>query len=130
MLDDGADGGLEVWGIPVPMNANGVRIWPEAVKAIAVRKAEAGSKVAEIARDAGVNTSLVYKWLRASKSEAFTPQFVEVAAPADAGKCSAASLRPGGGECVVRFRGAEVAVPPGFPAGELTGIMLALKAAL
>jgi hypothetical protein len=130
MLDDGADGGLVVWGIPVPVNANGVRIWPEEVKAIAVRKAEAGSKVAEIARDAGVNASLVYKWLRAPKSPGIPPQFVEVTPPADAGKYSATPPRTPGGECVVRFCGAEVAIPPGFPADELTGIMRAVKAAL
>lgn len=130
MLDDGADGGLEVWGIPVLVNAKGVRIWPDGVKAIATSKVVEGGKVADIAREAGVNESLVYKWLNAAKSSANPPQFVEVTAPVATAKCSAALPRPGGGDCVVRFHGAEVAIPPGFPPGELGAIMLAVKAAL
>ena len=130
MLDDGADGGLEVRGIPVPVNAKGVRNWPDEVKAIAIGKVAAGGKVAEIARDAGVNESVIYKWLNAVKSPGSPPQFVEVTAPAATAKCGAALSRPGGGECVVRFHGAEVAIPPGFPASELGAIMLAVKAAL
>lgn len=129
MLDDRANGGLEVWGIPVPVNAKGVRTWPDEVKALAISKAAAGGKVAEIAREAGVNESLVYKWLNATKAPVGSPQFVEVTAPAATAKCSAALPRPGGGECVVRFHGAEVAIPPGFPASELGAIMLAVKAA-
>ena len=130
MLDDGANGGLEVWGIPVPVNAKGVRNWPDDVKAIAIGKVAEGGKVAEIARDAGVNESVIYKWLNAAKSLANPPQFVEVTAPAAAGKCSGVLSRPGGGDCVVRFDGAEVAIPPGFPAGELGAIMLAVRAVL
>lgn len=130
MLDDGADGGLEVWGIPVPVNAKGVRNWPDEVKAIAMRKVAAGGKVAEIAREAGVNESLVYKWLNATKAPVGSPQFVEVTASAATTKCSAAPTRPWGGDCVVRFHGVEVAIPSGFPASELGAIMLAVKAAL
>lgn len=39
MLDDRANVRLEVWGIPVPVNAKGVRTWPDEVKAIAISKA-------------------------------------------------------------------------------------------
>lgn len=56
MLDEVADDGLEVWGIPVPGNANGVWAWLDEVKAIAISKAAAGGKVLGIAREAGVNT--------------------------------------------------------------------------
>lgn len=129
MLDDGANGGLEVWGIPVPVNAKGVRRWPEEVKAIAIGKAAAGTKVADIALEAGVNESLVYKWLNATKSQGSPLQFVEVTAPVTTAKCGAQRPRPGG-DCVVRFDGAEIAIPPGFPAEELGAIMLAVKAVL
>jgi hypothetical protein len=129
MLDDGANGGLEVWGIPVPVNAKGVRRWPEEVKAIAIGKAAAGTKVADIALEAGVNESLVYKWLNATKAPGGPLQFVEVTAPATTAKFAAPRPRPGG-DCVVRFDGAEVAIPPGFPAEALGAIMLAVKAVL
>jgi hypothetical protein len=77
----------------------------------------AGGKVAEIAQDAGVNESVVYKWLNAAKSPANPPQVVEVTALVAARKCGAALSRPSGGDCVVRFHGAGVAIPPGFPPG-------------
>lgn len=130
MLDSGAEGGLEVWGIPVPVSAKGVRNWPDEVKALVLSKVAAGGKVAEIARDVGVNESVIYKWLNATRSPASQDHFVEVTAPVETGKCGSALSRLHGGNCVVRFQGAEVAIPPGFPPGELSAIMLAVKAAL
>lgn len=130
MLDGGATGGLEVWSIPVPVNAKGRRRWPKEVKAIAIDKVAAGGKVADIARQAGVHESLAYKRVDATKSPGSPLQFVEVTAPTATAKCGPALSRLGGGDCVVRFHGVEVAIPPGFPADDPAAIMLAVKAAL
>ncbi len=71
----------------------------------------------------------MYKWLNAAKSQERPPQFIEVTPPIETPKPSGVPSRVPGGDCVIRFRGAEFAIPPGFPATELTGILLAVKAA-
>lgn len=135
MLDEGATGGLEVWGIPVAVTATGMRLWPAEVKAIAARKAAAGVKVSDIAQEAGARSSLVRKWLRAATEDG-GPRFIELMPPQmepqpepRASQAAAGNAR-GRAECIVRLGGAEVAVPPGFPGDELVGILRAVRAAL
>lgn len=130
MLDVRATHRQEVWGVQVVLNARGTRIWPDQVKAMAVRKVADGAKASEVAREIGVTMSLMYKWLNAAKKKPLAPQFIQVLPPATEGKATAepgqVSAPPA---CVVRLGQAEVTVPPGFPAAELVGILRAVKSA-
>ncbi|TKD17915.1 hypothetical protein FBT96_12280 [Rhodobacter capsulatus] len=69
MLDEGEGGDGAVWGCPVITAANGRRIWPDALKAMAVKKIEAGSKIVTVAKDTGANESLVAKGAHAKLPE-------------------------------------------------------------
>jgi transposase-like protein len=131
MLDEGAAGGLEVWGIPVAVSVTGMRLWPDEVKAIAVRKVAAGVKVSDIAQETGVRPSLIHKWVRATTEDG-APRFIELLPPHSEPQTPqvAASNASGRAECIVRLGGVEVAILPGFPADELTGILRAVRSAL
>jgi len=65
MLDEKEGGDAVVWGIPVITADNGRRIWPDELKAMAVKKIEAGTKIVTVAKEIGANESLVAKWARA-----------------------------------------------------------------
>ncbi|TKD25131.1 hypothetical protein FBT96_03860 [Rhodobacter capsulatus] len=69
MLDEGEGGDVVVWGIPVITADNGRRIWPDELKAMAVQKIEAGTKIVTVAKEIGANESLVAKWARAELPE-------------------------------------------------------------
>ncbi|PYF05927.1 transposase [Rhodobacter viridis] len=105
MLDEKEGGDVVVWGCPVITADNGRRIWPDELKAMAVKKIEAGTKIVTVAREIGANESLVAKWARAElpelprrgRPQGKAPQFVEVMAPFGTGRPSEAERRPGRG---------------------------------
>ncbi|PYF08675.1 hypothetical protein C8J30_1113 [Rhodobacter viridis] len=91
MLDEGEGGDVVVWGCPVITADNERRIWPDELKAMAVKKIEAGTKIVTVAKEIGANESLVAKGARAElpelsrrgRPQGKAPQFVEVMAPSE-----------------------------------------------
>ncbi|KQB15298.1 transposase [Rhodobacter capsulatus] len=142
MLDEKEGGDVVVWGIPVITADNGRRIWPDELKAMAVKKIEAGTKIVTVAKEIGANESLVAKWVRAelpelprrgrpqgkSASERNAPQFVEVMAPSEPVRATRQTGTPDTAACQIRIGDAEISVGGDFPAEQLAEILRAVRA--
>lgn len=70
-----------VWGFAVPARSGGRRQWPEALRAMAVERIEAGEGLREIAEEIGARKSLVAHWAKNAKRKDPMPAFFEVAPP-------------------------------------------------
>ena len=142
MLDEKEGGDVVVWGFPVITADNGRRIWPDELKAMAVKKIEAGSKIVTVAKEIGANESLVAKWVRAelpelprrgrsqgeSKSERKAPQFVEVMAPSESARAARQTVTTDAAACQIRIGDAEISLRGDFPADQLAEILRAVRA--
>ncbi len=129
MLDAEAKNGQEVWGFKVAVNGKGARVWPEELKRVAVRKVADGAKAIDVAKELGVTAGLFHKWLKAAKDESSAIDFVELLPPTKT-VTKTAEMRPTAHGCVIRLGQAELVVPPGFPANDLSGILRAIKVGL
>jgi len=128
MANDDVVSGKVVWGYTVPLGSDGKRMWPAAVKQIALRKLAEGATTRNVAAEIGVTDALIYKWVKAGRDRASTPRFVELLPPKSVGDVPDKPHRDGGQTgCVVRIGGTEVTIPPGFPAGDLAGILRAVR---
>lgn len=128
MADDDVVSEKVVWGYPIPVGSDGKRMWPAAVKQIALRKVADGATARSVAAEIGITDALFYKWAKAGRDRASTPQFVELLPPEPASDVPERPSRDGGQiGCVVRIGGTEVMIPPGFPAGDLAGILRAVR---
>ncbi len=129
MLDAEARNGQEFWGFKVAVNSKGTRLWPEELKRAAVDKVTNGAKTTEVAKDLGITVGLIHKWLKAVKEADSSIDFVELLPPTKTAT-KTVETRPLAQGCVIRLGQAELVVPPGFPADELSGILQAMKAVL
>lgn len=139
-MEDGVGKQDEVWGIAVAVNSRGARVWPAAVKEMAVRKITKGVKARAVAREIGITDGLIHKWMKSFKDQDGAPDFVELLPPEEVAETPAAHPsvpQPATAQplaappaCVIRLGLAEVVVPPGFPTRDLTGILSAVKAAI
>lgn len=142
MLDEKEGSDVVVWGIPVIIAGNGRRIWPNELKAMAVEKVAAGSRIATVAREIGANESLVAKWARAqlplvprrgrppgkTPSQGKAPHFVEVM-PAEAlARPTWQTGAPEAAACQIRIGDAEISVGGDFPTDQLAEILRAVRA--
>jgi len=142
MLDEKEGGDAVVWGIPVITADNGRRIWPDELKAMAVKKIEAGTKIVTVAKEIGANESLVAKWARAelpelprrgrpqgkSASQGKAPQFVEVMAPSEQVRATRQTGAADGAACQIRIGDAEISLRGDFPTEQLAEILRAVRA--
>jgi transposase-like protein len=129
MLDAEARNGQEIWGFKVAVNSRGTRLWPEDLKRAAVGKVANGAKTTEVANELGITVGLIHKWLKAAKDADSAIDFVELLPPTKTAT-KTAEMRPTANGCVIRLGQAELVVPPGFPADDLSGILQAMKAVL
>lgn len=119
----------EVWGIPVPCQANGRYLWPGAIKDRAVERIRDGETVASLAMEIGANPSLVAKWASDARKDGAAPQgaraFVEVVACADATpKAIGASAEA---SCDIFLGDVRLAITPAYPAAHLAEILRAVR---
>ena len=142
MLDEKEGGDAVVWGIPVITADNGRRIWPDELKAMAVKKIKADTKIVTVAKEIGANESLVAKWARAelpemprrgrpqgkSASERNAPQFVEVMALSEPVRATRQTGIPDAAACQIRIGDAEISVGGDFPTEQLAEILRAVRA--
>ncbi|PYF06936.1 transposase [Rhodobacter viridis] len=142
MLDEKEGGDVVVWGIPVITADNGRRIWPDEIKAMAVKKIEAGTKIVTVAKEIGANESLVAKWARAelpelprrgrpqgkTVSQGKSPQFVEVMAPSEPVRATRQTGAADAAACQIRIGDAEISLRGDFPAEQLAEILRAVRA--
>ena len=91
--------------------------WSDEIKAMTAERVRAGSKIVDAAREIGVNESLVSKWTRTATPKGDGPNFDELAPPRDVGGSAAVT---GNADLHIRPGGAEIVVPPGYPASGLT----------
>lgn len=107
---------------------------------MAVRKIAEGVKARAVAREIGITDGLIHKWMKSLQDHDGAPDFVELLPPEEVAETPAAQPsvpQPSPAQppaspppCVIRLGLAEVVVPPGFPVGDLTGILSAVKAAI
>jgi len=142
MLDEGEGGDAVVWGCPVITADNGRRIWPDELKAMAMKKIEAGTKIVTVAKEIGANESLVAKWARAelpelprrgrpqgkAASQGKAPQFVEVMAPSEPVRATRPKGAADAAACQIRICDAEISVGGDFPTEQLAEILRAVRA--
>lgn len=136
MLDEKDGGDVVVWGIPVITADNGRRIWPDELKAMAVKKIKAGTKIVTIAKEIGANESLVAKWARAElpelprrgRPQGKAPQFVEVMAPSEQVRATRQTGAADAAACQIRIGEAEISVGGNFPTEQLAEILRAVRA--
>jgi len=126
MLDESASNGILVWGIFVPISANGRRAWPDEIKAMAAERVGAGSEIVDVAREIGANESLVAKWVRGAPSKISTQGFVELTRPREARKPQFATA-PGQSDLRIRLGDTEISVPPGYPPAHLAEVIKAVR---
>lgn len=84
MLDGDVPEKVEmVWGFAVQTGSGGRRKWPEALRAMAVDRIEAGEGIREIAEEIGANKSLVAIWFKNAQRKDSAPAFFEVVPPTE-----------------------------------------------
>ncbi len=121
-----------VWGFAVATTPNGRRKWPEALRAMAVERIEAGANVREIAEEIGAHKSLVAVWVKNARPVDAAPTFFEVLPPTTAKPGRNARSNPAvaddAASCRIRIGDADIAIPPGYPAAHLAEILRAVRA--
>ena len=132
MLDGEVSEEVEtVWGFAVPPMPNGRRKWPEALRAMAVERIEAGANVREIAEEIGAHQSLVAVWVKNARPGDAAPTFFEVLPPTSAKSGHNARSNPpvadDAASCRISIGDADVAIPPGYPTEHLTEILRAVR---
>lgn len=131
----GPEAGL-IWGIAVPLDRNGTRRWPSAIKRMAAERVAAGARISQIAREIGARDCTVRKWFGGAEEpdQAAPPAFVEVLPPArlraaaEPRSASGPKPPPETGICRIRIGDAEIAVSPSYPAAHLTEVLRAVRA--
>lgn len=113
---------ISVWGITVPIDAYGKRLWPDTVKAQAVERIAAGTKVRAIATEIGATNGLVSKWVQKGRKQPSAQKFVDVTMAE-----APAAIEPSD-SCRILIGDTTLSVPPGFPPQHLTELLRAVRA--
>ena len=121
----------EVWGIPVPRQANGRYLWPRVIKDKAVARISSGQTIVSVATEIGANQSLVAKWASDGRKDnvapAKAPAFVEVVASKEA---ITPKPRSGiaAGSCDLVLGNVKLTISSDYPAAHLAEILRAVRA--
>lgn len=133
MLDGGVPEKVErVWGFDVPTRSGGRRKWPDELRAMAVERIAAGEGIREIAEEIGAHKSLVAVWVRNAQREDPAPAFFEVVPPTEvkSGRKHRTTVAPEdtAPACRISIDGADITIPPGYPADHLAEVLRAVRA--
>lgn len=120
----------EVWGIPVPRQANGRYLWPREIKDKAVARINGGQAVISVAVEIGANKSLVAKWASKGRKDGVESEkanpFVEVVASKDV------TPKPKSGtvaaSCDLLLGDVRLTISSDYPVAHLTEILRAVRA--
>ncbi|SEP83181.1 Transposase [Loktanella sp. DSM 29012] len=131
-MDNGATREVKIWGFTIPVSTSGRRTWPDGLRLLAVKKIQEGAGIRETAEEIGANKSLVALWVK--KAEVSPgPNFVEaVRASSDLGtfaQTTAAENGINGLSCRITIGDITVDVPTGYPVGQLSEVLRAVRGA-
>jgi|GEM_PF-2356273 len=134
MLDGVASSGKKIWGFEVPVNEDGRKKWPAALRAMAVERIKNGARIREVAEEIGAHKSLVAHWIKAAKPVRNVREFFEVLPPPSNASKSIKNHNPYDASeapiCLVRIGDMEIAIPAGYPSDGIAQIQRLARSAV